>query len=63
MVGTTCSAKFIGNLRPSGRRGAPLGLSPQPALPTPSSAVLQVPVDGPEAETEAEEPPGSLPKV
>lgn len=33
--------------------------APHLASPTPSSVVLQVPVDGPEAETEAEEPPGS----
>lgn len=38
-------------------------VTPYPAAPTPSCVVLQVSVDGPEAETQAEETPGSLHQV
>lgn len=38
-------------------------VTPYSAAPTPSCVVLQVSVDGPEAETQAEEPPGSLHQV
>ena len=58
-------ANFTGNLWPPRQWGSlPSGpCAPHPASPTPSSVVSQVPVDGPEAETEAEEPPGSLHQV